>query len=46
RPIARAPDPDLDAMLDMERDLQGEAGRSPEMRAAIDAFFASRKAAR
>lgn len=46
RLIARASDPDLDAMLDMERDLQGEAGRSPEMRAAIDAFFASRKAAR
>lgn len=45
RLIARASDPDLDAMLDMERDLQGEAGRSPEMRAAIDAFFASRKAA-
>lgn len=46
RLIARAADPDLDAMLDMERDLQGEAGRSPEMRAAIDAFFASRKGAR
>lgn len=46
RLIARAAEPDLGAMLDMERDLQGEAGRSPEMRAAIDAFFASRKGAR
>ncbi|MCB1340202.1 MAG: enoyl-CoA hydratase/isomerase family protein [Pseudooceanicola sp.] len=42
RLIARAADPDLDPMLDMERDLQGEAGRSPEMRAEIDRFFASR----
>lgn len=42
--IARASDPDLDTMLDMERDLQGAAGRSPEMRAAVDAFFAARGA--
>lgn len=40
--IARASDPDLDPMLDMERDLQGAAGRSPAMRAAVDAFFAAR----
>lgn len=44
--IARASDPDLDPMLDMERDLQGAAGRSPEMRAAVDAFFAARKGGR
>ncbi len=42
--IARASDPDLDPMLDLERDLQGAAGRSPEMRAAVDAFFAARGA--
>ena len=30
-------------LLDMERDLQGQAGPSPEMKAAIAAFFASRK---
>lgn len=43
RLIAQASDPDLDPMLDLERDLQGVAGRSPEMRAAVDAFFASRR---
>ncbi|WP_323041997.1 enoyl-CoA hydratase-related protein [Gemmobacter sp.] len=42
--IARASEPDLDPMLDMERDLQGAAGRSPAMRAAVDAFFAARGA--
>ncbi|PKP85415.1 MAG: 2-(1,2-epoxy-1,2-dihydrophenyl)acetyl-CoA isomerase [Alphaproteobacteria bacterium HGW-Alphaproteobacteria-2] len=42
RLIARAAEPDLNPMLDLERDLQGEAGRSPAMRAAIDAFFAAR----
>lgn len=42
--IARASDPDLEPMLDMERDLQGAAGRSPDMRAAVDKFFAARKA--
>jgi 2-(1,2-epoxy-1,2-dihydrophenyl)acetyl-CoA isomerase len=43
RLIAAASDPDLDAQLDLERDLQGDAGRSPEMKAAIAAFFAARK---
>lgn len=42
RLIAQASDPDLDPMLDLERDLQGEAGRSPAMRVAVDAFFAAR----
>lgn len=46
RLIARASEPDLDLMLDLERDLQGEAGRGPEMRAAVDKFFASRKGGR
>jgi 2-(1,2-epoxy-1,2-dihydrophenyl)acetyl-CoA isomerase len=45
RLIATASDPDLDAQLDLERDLQGDAGRSPEMKAAIAAFFAARKKA-
>lgn len=43
RLIARAAEVDLDTMLDLERDHQGEAGRSPEMRAAIARFFASGK---
>jgi 2-(1,2-epoxy-1,2-dihydrophenyl)acetyl-CoA isomerase len=43
--IAAASDPDLDTQLDLERDLQGDAGRSPEMKAAIAAFFAARKKA-
>lgn len=33
----------MDAQLDRERDLQGEAGRSPDMKDAIAAFFAARK---
>jgi len=45
RLIATASDPDIDTQLDLERDLQGDAGRSPEMKAAIAAFFASRKKA-
>lgn len=32
----------LDAQLDLERDLQGELGRRPQMQAAIAAFFAPR----
>lgn len=44
RLIAQASEPDLDPMLDLERDLQGEAGRSTEMRVAVEQFFASRKA--
>jgi len=43
--IAAASDPDLDTQLDLERDLQGDAGRSPEMKAAIAAFFAARRKA-
>ena len=43
RLIAATADAALDAQLDLERDLQGAAGRSPEMKAAVAAFFASRK---
>lgn len=46
RLITRAAEPDLDPLLDLERDLQGAAGRSPAVRAAIDAFFAARSAPR
>lgn len=46
RLIAQAAEPDLNPMLNAERDLQGQAGRSPAMRAAIDAFFAARKPGR
>ena len=45
RLIAAASDPDIETQLDLERDLQGDAGRSPEMKAAIAAFFAARKKA-
>lgn len=44
--LGRAADHGLDPQLDAERDMQGVAGRSPEMRAAVDAFLASRGAAR
>lgn len=44
RLIAAAADFSADEQLDLERDLQGEAGRSPAMRAQIDAFFAKRSA--
>jgi 2-(1,2-epoxy-1,2-dihydrophenyl)acetyl-CoA isomerase len=44
RLISEAADPDLDARLDRERDLQGEAGRSREMQEAIAAFLARRRA--
>lgn len=43
RLIVAASDAALSEQLDLERDLQGEAGRSPEMKAAVTAFFASRK---
>jgi len=43
RLISMAAEPDLDPMLDLERDLQGEAGRSDEVKAAVSAFFARRK---
>jgi 2-(1,2-epoxy-1,2-dihydrophenyl)acetyl-CoA isomerase len=43
RLVAAAGDAGLDSQLDLERDLQGVAGRSPEMKAAVAAFFANRK---
>ncbi|MGD9915712.1 MAG: enoyl-CoA hydratase-related protein, partial [Rhizobiaceae bacterium] len=44
RLIAHAADFGQDAQLDLERDLQGDAGRSPEMKAAVAEFFARRRA--
>lgn len=41
--ITAAGDFGMDDHLGLERDLQGVAGRSPEMKAAIAAFFAARK---
>jgi 2-(1,2-epoxy-1,2-dihydrophenyl)acetyl-CoA isomerase len=46
RLIGQASDFGMEPQLDLERDLQGEAGRSPEMKAAIAAFFARRGAGR
>jgi 2-(1,2-epoxy-1,2-dihydrophenyl)acetyl-CoA isomerase len=43
RLIAAACDFGMDAQLDLERDLQGVAGRTPEMKQAIAAFFAQRR---
>lgn len=43
RLVAKSCAADLDRQLDLERDLQGEAGRSPEMKDAIAAFFARRQ---
>jgi 2-(1,2-epoxy-1,2-dihydrophenyl)acetyl-CoA isomerase len=43
RLITAASDADIDSQLDLERDLQGIAGRSDEMKTAIAAFFAARK---
>ena len=43
RLIKAASDSGLEAHLGLERDLQGAAGRSPEMKAAIAAFFAKRR---
>ena len=45
RLIVAATDSGMDAQLDLERDLQGIAGRSPEMKAEIAAFFARRRPA-
>ena len=42
RLIVAASDFEMDPQLDLERDLQGEAGRTPEMKQAIAAFFAAR----
>lgn len=38
--VSAASDFDMDEQLDLERDLQGDAGRSPAMKAEIAAFFA------
>jgi 2-(1,2-epoxy-1,2-dihydrophenyl)acetyl-CoA isomerase len=43
RLIGAASEHGLAGQLTLESDLQGEAGRSPEMKAAIQSFFASRK---
>ncbi|HWK68896.1 enoyl-CoA hydratase-related protein [Pseudorhodoplanes sp.] len=43
RLIADAADFAMAEQLDLERDLQGEAGRSPAMKAKIAAFFARQK---
>lgn len=43
RLIVAAADTGIDRQLDLERDLQGEAGRSPEMKAAIAAFLARKR---
>jgi 2-(1,2-epoxy-1,2-dihydrophenyl)acetyl-CoA isomerase len=45
RLIAAASDFEMDQQLDLERDLQGEAGRSPDMREAVAKFFAAKSAA-
>jgi len=42
RLLAAACDFGLEVQLDLERDLQGAAGRTPEMKQAIAAFFAQR----
>lgn len=42
RLITAASDMGLEDQLSLERDLQGIAGRSPEMKAAVAAFFAKR----
>lgn len=44
RLVTAATDFDMDEQLDLERDLQGIAGRTPEMKEAIAAFFAKRQA--
>jgi 2-(1,2-epoxy-1,2-dihydrophenyl)acetyl-CoA isomerase len=44
RLIAAASDFGMNEQLDLERDLQGIAGRTPEMKQAIAAFFAKRRA--
>lgn len=41
--ITAASDGGLEEQLALERDLQGAAGRTPEMKAAIAAFFSARK---
>lgn len=43
--ITAASDGGIEGQLALERDLQGTAGRTPEMKAAVAAFFSSRKGA-
>jgi 2-(1,2-epoxy-1,2-dihydrophenyl)acetyl-CoA isomerase len=43
RLIGAASEHGIESQLALESDLQGEAGRSPEMKAAIQSFFAVRK---
>ena len=43
RLIGAATDFGMDEQLDLERDLQGIAGRTPEMKQAIAAFFAKKR---
>lgn len=43
RLIAAAADFDIDTQLDLERDLQGDAGRAPAMKQRIAEFFARKK---
>ena len=43
RLIVAASDFGLDAQLALERDLQGAAGRSPDMKDAVAAFFAQKR---
>jgi 2-(1,2-epoxy-1,2-dihydrophenyl)acetyl-CoA isomerase len=43
RLIGAAADFGMDEQLDRERDLQGVAGRTPEMQAAVAAFFAKKR---
>jgi 2-(1,2-epoxy-1,2-dihydrophenyl)acetyl-CoA isomerase len=43
RLIDRVSERNIDEQLALERDLQGEAGRTPAMKAQIAAFFAKRK---
>jgi len=45
RLVKAASDVGLEDHLDLERDLQGAAGRSPEMKTAVAAFFAQRRKA-
>jgi len=45
RLISAASEQGLAGQLSLESHLQGEAGRTPEMKAAIQSFFASRKGA-
>ena len=43
RLVAQTADAGLDKQLDLERDLQGEAGRAPGMKEQVTAFLSARK---